>query len=355
MEPLRIGHIGWLAHDQTEYGRTVAWCDVQPERLSKRREKFPEIAGYTDYRELLRHPGLDLVVIATPNEFHCEMACAFLEAGIHVFLEKSMGITRCEMDRLLEVAGRSTARVAVDFEMRVSPFAAHAMSLIQSGEIGELRRMELVHHRGGWLEEGNGHWRTRPEKSGGLCLMEPIHALDLFRLLAGEVSAVLAVTGPNVLANYHIPDNLCAHLFFEHGVTATLLTTHTLSAQTDDPEKWTGRGHEMRWIFTGTQGTFAVDFLRRKILVNRFEPYPAGATGTRVVFERVEDFAATGDAFFHDITAMRQDFIRRCHAGERPLQDIADAWRTHLVCLAVEESAEAGGRRIVLDYTNPAA
>jgi len=88
--------------------------------------------------------------------------------------------------------------------------------------------MELVHHRGGWLEEGTGCWRTRPEKSGGLCLMEPIHAIDFFRLLAGEVSAVLAVAGPNVLANYHIPDNLCAHLFFEHGVTATLLTSHTL-------------------------------------------------------------------------------------------------------------------------------
>jgi len=108
----------------------VAWCDVQPERLRKRREKFPEIAGYADYRELLRHPGLDLVVIATPNEFHCEMACAFLEAGIHVCLEKPMGITRCEMDRLLEVARRSTAQLAVDVEMRVSPFAAHAMSLI---------------------------------------------------------------------------------------------------------------------------------------------------------------------------------------------------------------------------------
>ncbi|MEI8312685.1 MAG: hypothetical protein WCH98_18190, partial [Verrucomicrobiota bacterium] len=34
-----------------------------------------------------------------------------------------------------------------------------------------------------------------------------------------------------------------------------------------------------------------------------------------------------------------------------PLQEISDAWRTHLVCLAAEESAVAGGRRIALDYS----
>lgn len=351
MKKLRIGHIGWLANDQTEFAETVAWCDANPERLGKAREKCPAIAAYTDYRELLNHPGLDLVVIATPNWLHCDMACDFLDRGIHVFLEKPMGINRAEIDRLLAAARRSKAQIAVDFEMRISPFAEKTTGLIRSGELGELRRMELVHHRGGWLEEGNGLWRTRPEKSGGLFLMEPIHAIDLFRMVAGEVAAVETISGPNVLGNYGFPDNACSHLFFEGGVTATLLTSHTLSAQTGSPEEWTERGHEMRWVFTCSRGTFSVDLLRKKVLVNRYEEYPVGTAGTRVVFDHEWNFTGDGDAFHHDITAMRQDFIRRCSTGEPPLQEIGDAWRTHLVCLAAEESAADGGRRIALDYS----
>ena len=352
MNKLRIGHIGWLANDQTEFAETVAWCDSNPERLGKAREKRPEIATYLDYRELMEHPGLDLVVIATPNWLHCDMACDFLDRGIHVFLEKPMGINRSEIDRLLAAARRSKAQIAVDFEMRISPFAAKVMSLIDSGGLGDLRRMELVHHRGGWLEEGNGLWRTHPERSGGLFLMEPIHAIDLFRMVAGEVSAIQTVSGPNVLGNYRFPDNACSHLFFEGGVTATLLTSHTFSAQTGSPEEWLERGHEMRWVFTCSRGTFSVDILRKKILVNRYETYPPGATGTRVVFDHVQDLSAEGDSFHHDIAAMRLDFIRRCADGHAPLQDIGDAWRTHLVCLAAEESAAGGGHRITLP--NPA-
>ena len=139
---------------------------------------------------MLRHPGLELVVIATPNWLHCDMACDFLDRDIHVFLEKPMGINRQEIDRLLAAARRSKAQLAVDFEMRISPFAEKTAALINSGQLGELRRMELVHHRGGWLEEGNGLWRTHPEKSGGLFLMEPIHAIDLFRFITFGTSLV---------------------------------------------------------------------------------------------------------------------------------------------------------------------
>jgi len=77
MKILNIGHIGWLANDQNDHAQTVAWCDADAARLQKRCASAPGNAGYTDYRELLGHPGVDLVVIATPNVFHCEMACRF--------------------------------------------------------------------------------------------------------------------------------------------------------------------------------------------------------------------------------------------------------------------------------------
>lgn len=354
MQKLNIGHIGWLFRDEGPDCATVAWCDVNEIKMKRLAQEQPAITMYADYRRMLDHPGLDLVVISTPNWVHCEMACAFLEAGKHVFVEKPMGITRAEMDRLVLAQKRSGKNLTVDFEMRVSPFAQRMKKLLDSGEIGELRRIEMVHHRGCWLEEGNGIWRARPEKSGGLFLMEPIHSIDIFRFFAGDIAAVQATAGPNVLANYRLPDNVCAHFFFKSGVLATILTTHTLSAATNDAAKWPLLGHDMSMIFTCTGGTAAVDFLHAKILVNRYEEYPRGARGTRVVFDHIEDYSVQGhSAFFHDITRMRLEFIRRCARGEPPVQDPLDAWKTHLVCLAAEESATTDFRRINLDYTLP--
>jgi predicted dehydrogenase len=302
---------------------------------------------------MLKHPGLDLVVISTPNWLHCEIACAFLEAGKHVFVEKPMGVNRAELDRLLITARKSGRNLAVDVEMRISPFAQRIRQILDSDELGALRRVELIHHRGGWIEEGNGIWRTRTEKSGGLFLMEPIHSVDIFRFFAGDVKAVQCTAGPNVLANYRdFPDNVCAHLFFQSGVLGTILTTHTLSAVTDDPSKWGELGHDMNMIFTCTKGTIAVNFITPRILINRYQQHPNGAPGTRVVFDRIEAPSAGEDwhRFFHDINLMRRDFIRRCARGEPPLQEIADAWKTHLVCLAAEESAKTDFRRIEMDY-----
>jgi len=356
MAKLKVGHIGWLSRDEGPDCQTVAWCDVREDKMKSAAQQHPDITMYTDWRRMVEHPGLDLVCISTPNWLHTDMACAFLEAGVHVFVEKPMSINRQELDRLLVTQKKSGKHLCVDFEMRVSPAVRRIKAILDGGEIGQLRRIELVHHRGGWLEEGNGIWRTRTDRSGGHFLMEPIHMIDIFRCLAGEIKAVQSTSGPNVLKNYgDFPDNLFTNLFFEDGTLATILTSHTLSAQTRDPNRWARLGHDMYMVFTGTAGSLMVDFINPRILVVRNEDYPAGAQGTRVVFSREEDYSAGDDyhGFFHDITLMRRTFISRCAAGQPPVQDALDAWKTHLVCLAAEESSKTDFRRIEIDYALP--
>lgn len=53
----------------------------------------PHIALYTDYRAMLQQESLDAVFISSPNAVHAQQAIAALSAGVHVFLEKPMGIT----------------------------------------------------------------------------------------------------------------------------------------------------------------------------------------------------------------------------------------------------------------------
>lgn len=344
MNKLRIGHIGWLSNDEGVDHTTVAWCDTNEQRLHDLKLKHPHMLMFTDYREMLRCADLDLVVIATPNWLHHQMASECLRAGKHVFLEKPMAVKRDEMEDLVADAARSGKHLAIDFEMRISPFASRIQEILGTGEIGGLRRMEFIHHRGGWLESGNGIWRTKHAKSGGIFLMEIIHSIDLFRFLAGEVVAVQATSGPNVFDHYEFPDNACLQLHFQNGSHGVILSSHTLSAQDAAPTEWPQRGHDMNMIFTCSGGSIAVDFLRCRILVNRYEKYPLGTSGVRAVFDRVEDFSRLGSHFFHDIDLMRREFIRRCANNEKPFQTIDDAWKTHLVCLAAEESLASNSR-----------
>jgi len=361
-ERLRIGFIGWLLDYEGPECTTAAVCDVNAAKLAEYRKRRPDVPAYTDYREMLRGADLDLVVISSPNYVHAEQAVAFLEAGKHVFLEKPMGISREECDRIIRTWRRGGRNLGIDFEIRVSPCTARVKSIIGGGEYGQLRRIEYVHHQGSWLEPPAGPaWRIRTEQSGGHLLECTIHYIDIMRCFAGEIAAVQNTVGPNVLPQYGFADNLFLNLFFENGVLGTLFETHTHGAVpvragqwSDAPEYMRAMGHDMSMIFTLTGGSIAVDFLAPAIAVHRFEEWPAGTGGLRAVHERTEDFSRAARGFYHDSDAMRWEFIRRCAAGKPPVQDPLDAWRSHMVCLAAEESAREDFRRVAVDYTPPA-
>ena len=359
MQQLKVGFVGWLMKYEGPECTTVAACNVDEGARRRFQERHPEVPMFSDFREMLEKADLDLVVVSTPNFTHAEIAVACLEAGKHLFLEKPMGVNRAECDRILAAWQASGKNLGIDFEIRVSPCVRRIKELIDSGEFGELRRIEYAHHQGAWLQNPTcDSWRVDPVKSGGHLLECTIHYMDICRYFAGEVVAVQNTVGPNVMAHYRYPDNLCAHLFFDSGVLAQIAETHTLSATPvydgqweDEGEYMRAMGHDMSMIFTLTGGSLMVDFLRPSIMINRIEEWPVGTGATRVIHEKIEDYRNTGYGFYHDSDAMRWEFIRRCATGRPPLQDPRDAWRSHIVCMAADESGEEDGRRVTVDYT----
>jgi len=72
-------------------GRCIATCDIYPPNLKKGVETIgsnPET--YTEYRKMLERKDMDAVVIATPLNLHAQMVVDALNAGKHVFVEKTM-------------------------------------------------------------------------------------------------------------------------------------------------------------------------------------------------------------------------------------------------------------------------
>ena len=98
-DKIRLGLIGTgsrgaglatLIREMPDY-ELIACCDIIPENLQKGLSLAAKNAkGYSDYRKLLDDKSIDAVVIATPLYLHYPMAVAALQAGKHIYLEKSM-------------------------------------------------------------------------------------------------------------------------------------------------------------------------------------------------------------------------------------------------------------------------
>jgi len=357
MNRMRVGCVGWLYGIDNEYGHTTAVCDIDRAHVEGFTSKRPSVKGYTDYRAMLDTGEIDVVLIATPNEFHQEMAEYALKAGVHVFLEKPMGVNREELDSILRTQQASGRQLAIDFELRVSFFGRRVKEIIDSGEIGKPVGVEFVHHRGAWLARGNNVWRTDPNRSGGLYFMEVCHEIDVFRHWFGEIAAAQSFSFPNVLPQYRdgMPDNVCTHLWFREGVRGVILTSHTSSVWQAEKTAYRENGHDMVFIVTGTEGAIRIDCIDHTLLVCRYADFhPDAHRGLRVERDRLEDHRSmSATEFHHDTRGNLDRFIRSMALDEPPHQDATDAWRTHVICLAAEESARDASQRIEIDYTLP--
>jgi predicted dehydrogenase len=86
-------------------GRCVATCDIYPPNLKKGVETIgtnPET--YEDYRKMLERKDLDAIFIATPLNLHAQMVIDALNAGKHVFVEKSMFFKEEESEQIRKAA-----------------------------------------------------------------------------------------------------------------------------------------------------------------------------------------------------------------------------------------------------------
>ena len=135
------------------------------------------IAGYPTYQALLAaaqsgEQALDYVTIVTPNFAHYEPAKAFLQAGIPVLCEKPMTMTVAEAEDLAHIVEREAVPFVLAHTYTGHPMMMLAKEMIQSGEIGPVRKVDSWYNQG-WLAtalertgQQQASWRTDPERTG---------------------------------------------------------------------------------------------------------------------------------------------------------------------------------------------
>jgi predicted dehydrogenase len=237
VDPVRLGIIGTGAWAQLMYLNTlVGRSDVEvaaiagrdPTRLADVADRYGVAGRYTDYRQLLNHPGLDGVVVVTPDDLHLPMTLAVIEKGIHVLCEKPLANSATDARRMLEAAERSGVKHMVLFTWRWQPHYQYLKSLFDQGAFGTVYRAQLS-FLAGFAREREYQWRLDPRRSNGVTADLGSHLIDLARWFFGDVVSVSASLGTSI-SRSGIPgheeggghDSAHLSLRFANGVLAVL-------------------------------------------------------------------------------------------------------------------------------------
>jgi predicted dehydrogenase len=130
------------------------------------RKSLPQAQVLGEPEDVATHAGVDLVVIASPNETHVPLATAALNAGKHVIVDKPFTITLAEARRLRDLS-RAKGRLLSVFQNRRwdSEFLG-ARQVIEDGRIGEVRHFESHFDR--FRPEIRDRWREAGAPGAGL-------------------------------------------------------------------------------------------------------------------------------------------------------------------------------------------
>jgi len=156
-----------------------AACDLDTEKLAAVAEEFAVPAVYTDFREMIAKEQPDATVIVLPPTLLADMACACLELGQHVIVEKPPGCNWTETQRILDSAAACQRNVAASLDRRFFPVT---QLLKQKLEPGKINHFSMSYNKGlfGWGAPTN------------LFTADAIHLVDLFLYLGGKVEEVHA-------------------------------------------------------------------------------------------------------------------------------------------------------------------
>jgi predicted dehydrogenase len=175
-----------------------------------------------DYREVLKDPKVQAVVLCTPHTQHTEQIIAAAEAGKHVFVEKPLSLTRADAARAIAAVNANKLALAVGHERRFEPPILEVMRAIKSGELGTPLQIEANFSQDKLLTLPADNWRLNPvEAPAGPMTATGIHILDLAVGVFGEAESVLCSV-KQLGSHLSNGDTLAALVTFKRGGHALL-------------------------------------------------------------------------------------------------------------------------------------
>ena len=174
--------------------RVVGMVDRDRDWAARVARRAGATAVSDDHRALIGR--VDAVLVATPNSTHASIVCDLLEQGVHVLCEKPLGTTGEEVQRMLDAAARSGARLMVGHCLRFSPNLEMLKRAIDAGWLGDVERVDAAIGAPYAGVARRTDFRRQRELSGGGVLMDlGIHVLDLAVWFTGRAPTSVEYAG----------------------------------------------------------------------------------------------------------------------------------------------------------------
>jgi predicted dehydrogenase/threonine dehydrogenase-like Zn-dependent dehydrogenase len=168
----------------------------------------------SDYKEILKDPEVDLVLITTRHNAHAKMVMDCLNADKNVFVEKPLCLNGAELDEIVRLYTQKNKALTVGFNRRFSPFAVKMKQLSGASPMNIVATMNA-----GFIPPEV--WVHDLQVGGGRIIGEACHFIDLCSYLAGSkvVSVCLNALGVHPAEN---TDNVSILLKYENGANAVI-------------------------------------------------------------------------------------------------------------------------------------
>ncbi len=158
-----------------------------------------------DYMEAVNTPGINWVMICSPNCYHREQICAALKAGLNVFGEKPMATTIEDCEAIYKAHKASGKLFATGFVMRYMPLYRKIKEILESGMVGKVISIDANENispgHGGYIMQ---NWRRHTKLAGPHILEKCCHDLDILNWLVDSLPSRVASFGG---LNFFVPEN----------------------------------------------------------------------------------------------------------------------------------------------------
>lgn len=192
----------------------VAAYDIDPARLELARKNG--LQAFETAEEFLASRLFDIVLVATPNNFHCEYVCRALEAGYNVVCEKPVAMSVAELDKMDATAKRTGHLFSVHQNRRWDQDYRIMKEAYDTGLIGKPFTIESRVHGQGGMVHG---WREFKVAGGGMVFDWGVHLIDqLLDMIDSKVVSVYA--NLHSVRTPEVDDYFKLVFRFENGITA---------------------------------------------------------------------------------------------------------------------------------------
>jgi predicted dehydrogenase len=337
-------------------------CDVYPPNLEEgvKDSGNPKVRSHEKWEEIIGQKDVDAVVVSPPLFLHVPCSVAALEAGKHVFSEKSMGLTVKQLNQAAAAVEKSGKVYLVGFQSRVMDSFLDVKKLVQGGSFGKITQFYVHYDRNQtWRKEGVDpkwervlNWRMYKEYCGGILTELLTHQIDMVMDILGTQPVSGSCTGKIMVykdgREHH--DSLMGHMEMEDGVIG-VASGHLSNA------RWGNC-----WAIHGTHGTLEFMGNAYRIFWEK-ETRHLQSVGVAHKFNKIKlgqslnvsDAPITEPDQLVDCRSSSTEdstdkaiahFVDCVNNGAKPIMDAASARRTSIAALMLYKSSMEGGRQV---------